>query len=100
MKSWKEEPCKFGTGEDGGVPELTESAMKQLGSQPSLPFPAQKSRRPQLGEWPVLFLGKIYASSKQSLSKKEARGRDGGFFFNRDVGNTREGMSEEFEHSG
>lgn len=37
VKSWKEEPCKFGTGEDGGVPELTESAMKQLGSQPSLP---------------------------------------------------------------
>ena len=28
----------------------------------------------------MLFLGKIYASSKLSLSKKEARGRDGGFF--------------------
>lgn len=28
----------------------------------------------------MLFLGKLYASSKQSLSKKEARGRDGGFF--------------------
>lgn len=28
----------------------------------------------------MLFLGKIYASSKQSLSEKETRGRDGGFF--------------------
>lgn len=38
MKSWKEEPCKFGTSKDGGVPKLTEICHEtnQIAAFPSL----------------------------------------------------------------
>lgn len=77
VKGWKEEPCKFGTSEDGGGPELTKICHEM---NESAAFPAQESQHPQLGEQPVLFLGKLYASSKQSPSEEEVRGRGGGFF--------------------
>lgn len=75
MKSWKEEPCKFGTGEDGGVPELTESAMKQLGSQPSLPCAEVKT--PTAGRVASVIFGqdlcKFQAESQQKGSEGERR---------------------------
>lgn len=66
-------PCKFGTSEDGEGPKLTEICHE---TNHIADFPVQKSQRPQLGESPVLFLGKLSVSSKQSFSKKKESGRE------------------------